>query len=339
MALPIDEMVADAVKAVVVTTEKSVDEIIAERIEAIPKIEPMVGIAAATFEARLKYIELTTPVKKIEILPERRIELPLIKNLAASEYRRRQDLIENIRLGKFAKPVIPQQRVDAGLFIAVANRTNGLKSKVQQLIDDGLFDWSTATTAERAIAKSIYYNIKDDNAKAIGDRIKGKTRRDKIVSANKRRSQNKPKQARTGFIKTRISFGIPLETWTKNFDKVNLTVGKYKFIYKGDNPQKILPNNTNLPIYGSAEGKEFVIRLLRSVHLDNNQEGLEIIVDLNQNIIPLLLVAGAVGGTLLGGTGFVLHKTQKIMSSSIIWVIAIIVIGFLFLRFKAAGVV
>lgn len=201
-----------------------------------------------------------------------------------------------------------------------------LRNEIKQRVMEGRFDYTTATNLEKAIYEEMQY---DENADF--DKTSKVLEKSKEDFPSKQIEYRESAIKKTAFdftlLKKRVPFYFNTQVWESEFDKVNLKVGRYDLTFKGDTAKKILSVSKNLPLYGKAEGKEFVIRRVRQgasiPTLTGTTDTVIVSIELYQNIIPLLIVTGAVGASLLGGTAFVLHKVEKIASAPLFWIIVI----------------
>jgi len=248
-------------------------------------------------------------------------------NLQSATFAERNRIVSNLAGNKLFVRTPVEKPVDLKQAVATQNLIDETKTKVIRLRSLGLFDYDKATHLEHKIAVQLDNDVKDnfEKARKVLSRVQEKFLKEDI---HKKHLASKDKKQKIKLVERRISFGIVTKTITKEFDKENLKVGRHNFIFAGDNPDKVL--NKVLPIAGKVEGKDFVIRSISRATTETGADAIVVGVDLNENIIPLLLVAGAVGSVLLGGTGFVLHKAERVLSSPLLWIIALGAIGIFF---------
>lgn len=215
---------------------------------------------------------------------------------------------------------LPPELGDNQISVEAAKLKEAVTLEVKRKISDGTFDYKSATPLEKAIADQIQFDIIEFANKALAQ--KGKAQElflAKDIDRARRATVNK--EIDLGILTRRVPFFLTTEKWDGNFDGVNLKVGRYDFVYEvGD--KKVVSNlmKIKLPMEGKADSKKFVVRSIGRGMKDNE---VVVTIDLVQNIIPLLIVTGAVGSLLLGGTGYVLTKAQKILSAPLLWVVVI----------------
>jgi len=248
-------------------------------------------------------------------------------NLQSATFADRNRIISYLAGNKLFVRTPVEKPVDAIQTVATQNLIDETKIRVIRLRGLGLFDWDKATKLEHKIAVQLDNDVKDnfEKSRKLLSKVQEKFLKEDV---HKKQLASRDKKLNVKFVRRRVSLGIVTKTITKEFDKENLKVGRYNFVFVGDNPDKIL--NKVLPISGKAEGKDFVIRSISRAQTETGADAVIVGVDLNENIIPLLLVAGAVGSVLLGGTGFVLHKTEKVLSSPLLLIAVIGAIGIFF---------
>lgn len=187
------------------------------------------------------------------------------------------------------------------------------------------------TDFEIKLRQSLFLDIK---RKEINSNYLKASENLKELKTIRAKGFNKEGREDTNILRRRISIPIAIETieGQSALNNYQMKVGKYKLRYEGDLAHKLNKYFNQLPIRLEANGKEFIVSNITNGKTNDGGDFINIHIDLVQNIIPLLIIGGVVGSALLGGTGYVLTKVEKVISAPIWFVAGGIILLFLFMR-------